>query len=213
MKKTETKMEAQTIKKLLKGDNLTTDEVNEVINQHILLFGDNYPYDLKDGVAISFFGKRVASFFAGEKSIMQTHNDYLQDLKDNPPKTVKQLLSTDVITKKEFQILAENHTKLFGADGYSFEYSVDGVNRLKKKLQGYYDGDLSTLKYHQDYKESLIIKDSWTLAELYSKVDTTPDEDKLILKNYKKLYPEATIGDLTVKRTMRLIKYKLKQLL
>ena len=56
-------MEAQTIKKLLKGENLTTDEVAEVIEAHSQLFGTEYfPFDLKDGVAISSLLKELQSF-------------------------------------------------------------------------------------------------------------------------------------------------------
>jgi len=207
-------MEANTIKKLLGGENLSTEEVAEVIQAHQELFGTEYfPFDLKDGVAIKFFAQRVAKFYAGDKDIMKTHNQYLEYKKNNKPKTVKQLLATDVITKNEFQILVDNHTKLFGSNGFNFEYSIDAVNRLKKKLKGYYDGDLATLKYHQDYKESLIIKSNYTDLELMSKVKTTDEDEKRIWKIYDRLFPDSIEVDRTISRNLRLAKFQYKYLL
>ena len=205
-------MKTETKQKLLAKATFSKDELIEIIESHTLLYGLGYDFNPIDKVSIQFHVDRVRAYYENDVNAIASHKAFVQYEKDNPQKTPRQLAKQDNLNKKDFDRLALEHNKHFGNSVvWSFETEV--VRRLTKKMSLFYAKDENVMHHYKLYQDSLIVQDSWSLLELCSKKDCTPEDNKRLLNKYKELFPKEIIGDLSIERTMRLIRYKLRLLL
>ena len=112
--------------------------LNDIIEFEQYLYGGDITPNLGDKAQIKFIVNRVFNFLSGNEQAIETHKKHLQNLKENPPKTPKEILArNNPITKAELKTLQEKYQSTFGYETILND-SLSSISHVKQKLTSFF---------------------------------------------------------------------------
>lgn len=146
------KLREETIIRLNDNATLTPRDTDEVMQHHLILFGEG-KLKTRDRYELTYYINRVKAYYKNNKGIRKAAADYKKYLKKHPTRRVSELTidSTNITLIEKIQV-KNKYQKLYGRkENYNYNRNEDlrlMIDRITKLEQG----DFFALKLQKDLK-------------------------------------------------------------
>lgn len=140
--KKETEMTKEVFDKLTTNQVLSGEDIEQVVNEHRRLFGDAHGFNPIDKESCKFFVNRVKWFYEGNPTSIQTHLDWMLEIRTKPTRNYSKLQDTKMssLTSQEMDLLKADYINAF-TDAENLQLNSNNILLMIDRLNRLASGD------------------------------------------------------------------------